>query len=101
MLLSVLMGFLAAYGLLCGLWVVFGNRLTGYSPCRTLLFPHPGQAEGIICRYRWLRHLGLLRGSIQVVTDERIIQNDPNVEILTTEQYRLRMEQEKDKTDGT
>lgn len=66
---SILLGALAAWGLLCGLWAGLGWLLDGGQEQIIVLCPETAHPEQTAARYRWLRSLGLLRGRITLVCD--------------------------------
>ena len=64
----VLMGTLAAFGLVCAVWAVMGWLIPGNKGGATVCLCRPGLAERhIVKRYGWLRDLGLLRDPILLV----------------------------------
>lgn len=92
----VIIGFLAAFGVLCALWVVLGSWLTNAAPCRIVLFPAPGR-EGVAARrFLWLRELGLIKGRLTLVCDAEPAHLPSGVECLTWEQYVQVLEQERE-----
>lgn len=100
----IIIGFLAAFGALCALWVMFGAWLTAPAEGRIVIFPAPHQEEVALRRYLWLRSLSVLRGPVTVVTVAPLCPSLTDriywVEFLTLEQYMLRLEQEREKIDG-
>ena len=64
MILYVLLGLLAAFGLLCILWALFGFFLPGSSRCTIVLLCKPEKEAPLLRRLLWLRELGVLRYSI-------------------------------------
>lgn len=96
MLWYVIIGFFAAFGALCALWVLLGAWLTDAAPCRTVLFPAPGREARAVRRYLWLRELGLIRGRITLVCDTPPTKIFTGVECLTREQYSQQLEQERE-----
>ena len=61
MILYVLLGLLAAFGLFCVIWVLFGFLLPGSRRCSVILLCSPKDEAAILCRLLWLREIGLLR----------------------------------------
>ena len=61
MILYVLLGLLAAFGLLCALWALFGCFLPGSCRCTLILRCRAQEENGLLRRLLWLRELGLLR----------------------------------------
>ena len=64
MILYVLLGLLAAFGLLCILWTVFGFLLPGCSRFTVFILCKPEKESALLRRLLWLRELGVLRCSI-------------------------------------
>ena len=64
MIWYVLLGLLAAFGLLCIMWVLFGFLLPGSSRCTVVVLCRPGREASLLRRFLWLRELGLLRCTI-------------------------------------
>ena len=60
----VLLGFLAAFGLVCVLWVLVGMFLPGSGRCTLILICDPKAESAILRRIIWLREMGLLRCGI-------------------------------------
>lgn len=63
----VLLGFLAAFGLLCALWVLLGLILPGAYPCEAAVLCPRGREIAVIRRFCRLRELGLTRSSLTVL----------------------------------
>lgn len=64
----ILMGALAAFGLICALWTAAGWLLPGSRGGAVILLCRPGLKEApAVRRYGWLRDLGLLREPILLV----------------------------------
>ena len=61
MIWFVLLGFLAAFGLLSALWAIFGFLLPGSHRCGVVLLCEPDAEWLLLHRLLWLRQLGLLR----------------------------------------
>ena len=53
-------GTLAAFGAFCALWVLAGLFLPRHPGAAVVVLSGPGD-EAILCRYRWLRGIGLVR----------------------------------------
>jgi hypothetical protein len=64
MMWYVLLGLLAAFGLLCILWALFGFLLPGCSRCTIVLLCKPEREAPLLRRLLWLRELGVLRCGI-------------------------------------
>ncbi len=98
MALYILLGTLAAFGLVSGLWVLYGLLLPAdresviYAPAR------PGVAERSFARrYLWLRELGLLRCSLTMIDlglrgSERDWLTDRGITICTPAELSARLE---------
>lgn len=63
----VLLGFLAAFGALCALWVLFGVFLPGSVPCEAAVHCPKGREIAVIRRFCRLRELGLTRSDLAVL----------------------------------
>ena len=61
MMLYVLLGLLAAFGLFCVLWVIFGFLLPGSRRCTVILLCNPSDEAAMLSRLLWLREMSLLR----------------------------------------
>ena len=96
MLWYVIIGFLAAFGALCALWVLLGAWLTDAAPCCVVLFPAPGREEAAVRRFLWLRELGLIKGRLILVCDTPPAHLPSVVECMTREQYGQTLEQERE-----
>ena len=66
MIWYVILGALAAYGLLCLLWVLLGPSMMGKSRCTMLVLCQPEQEPQILYRLLWLRETGLLRCNLML-----------------------------------
>ena len=64
MIWYVLLGLLAAFGLLCALWVLLGIWLTGSRRCTVVLLCGAEAEAALLRRLLWLRESGLLRCGI-------------------------------------
>ena len=102
MLLFVVIGFFAAFGALCMLWVLLGVWLLNPSGSQIILFPPPGREERVVHRYLWLRSLGLVKGKVTVVSQEpfALQENYPGVLFLTWGQFLSELDQEREKLYG-
>ena len=109
MLIWILLTVLAAFGALCALWALFGFMLPGQCGAALVCFCRPGnQEEAILRHYGWLRGTGLLRAPLLLVdcglTEEernRLLKGRQGVEICSPEELAHRLEQERNKLDGT
>ena len=91
----VIMGMLAAFGLLSMVWVAFGWLLPGGQGCVLVCY---GAADPeIIARWKWLQSLGFLRCPLVAVTEESCeeTENCAGAELLT------RLEMERNRVHGT
>lgn len=70
MVISILMGTLAAWGALCAVWAALGWLLPGSSRVTMILLCPETEPEPVIARCRWLLGLGLLRGRLIVAGDQ-------------------------------
>ena len=96
MIWYAIVGFLAAFGALCVLWILLGAWLTGPASGRVILCPPPGREEKAVRRWQWMRNLGLVKGALTVVCAQRPIHNSPGVEFVTLEQLCKQLEQERE-----
>ena len=69
MLVYAVIGMLAAFGMLCVLWVLLGALLPGSGKTVIYCICAKEQAVYIRRRWRWLRDLGLVRGRIVILCD--------------------------------
>ena len=67
MIWYVVLGLLAAFGLFCVFWTLFGFLLPGSSRCTVVLLCKPEREAAVLRRFLWLRELGALRCSILIV----------------------------------
>ena len=93
----LILGLLAAFGMLCAAWAVFGWLLPDLRGCVLVCCGQP-DAE-IFTKYKWLKGLGLLDCPFLVVSDE--MTEDPDVENCTGEELLSRLEMERNRFDGT
>lgn len=63
----VLFGFLAAFGLLCAIWVLFGLILPVKVKCDVAVVCREGSEIAVIRRFCRLRELGLTRSNLTVL----------------------------------
>ena len=98
---------LAAYGLVCAFWTVFGLWFSGARGWAAVCFSGPGQTAAI-GRCRWLRSWGLFRGPIFLVqqnasqdTPELSSRERENIEICTLAALSARLELELENFAGT
>lgn len=71
MLGYAVIGMLAAFGMLCALWVLLGVFLPGSSKTVTYCLCSKEDAIYIRRRWRWLKDLGLIRGRIVILCDKQ------------------------------
>ncbi len=93
----LVLGVLAAFGLLCAAWAVFGWLLPGMKGCVLVCVGVP--EEQMLAKYRLLHGLGILECPLLVVADlenERI-----EYEICGREELFSRLERERKRFDGT
>ena len=92
MLWHVIIGALAAYGLLGVLWALFGWLLPGGRGCAVCCFGMPD--EGILWRYRWIQAMGLWQIPLLVIPeDDRT--DEIQMELCGRENLISRLEQER------
>ena len=91
----VIMGALAAFGLLSAGWACLGWLLPSGQGCALVCY---GMAdEGILSRWKWLQSLGLLRCPLICVTDEQCHE----IENCAGEELLFRLEMERNRFHGT
>lgn len=98
----ILLGTLAAIGLLSVLWVCYGALLSG---CREGVFVCMGQPCGeTVARYCWLRDMGLINGPMLIVDDaweeEYSLLTGNGIEVCRREDLFARLERERDGNDA-
>ena len=103
----VIIGALAAFGLVCALWAALGWLLPGSTGAALVCVVRPGRAEeAVIRRYRWLRDLGLLKGPLLLVRQgwegpeaEALLRRCPGIEFCEPEELASRLELERERLD--
>ena len=97
--MQILIGLLAAFGLVCALWCLFGLWLSG--GCGWVAICYEGKSQtGALRRCRLLRSWGLYRGPILLVTRENnrelgaLARETEDVEICTLADLPARLELE-------
>lgn len=63
----VFFGFFAAFGVLCALWVLFGQCLPASSGCQAAVCCPKEKVIPVLRRFCWLRELGLTRCELTVI----------------------------------
>lgn len=96
MILYVIFGAAAAFGVLCAIWVVLGSLIPGSRGCRVTVSCPAGEEMAVIRRYLWLRELGFTRSGLTVLhsalppaRQQAIRQRHPYIEFSTKEQEEL------------
>ena len=96
----VIMGTLAAYGLLSILGIIWGAVLPEGRGCAIVCMGYP--EEGTVARYRWLKGMGLFSGPLIVVADAEELQRKwADIEICSPGELIARLEWERNRFDGT
>lgn len=95
----VILGVLAAFGLLSVLWAALGWLLPGGKGMALVCVGEPD--AGILARYKWLRSLGLLACPLIVAAEDAALQPMDGMEICAPESLLFRLELERDQIDGT
>ena len=93
----MILGVLAAFGLFCALWAVFGWLLPGLRGCALVFVGVPG--EMMLKKYRLLRDMGLLECPLLAVAERETERTD--IEICCREALLSRLEMERNRFDGT
>lgn len=91
------LGMLAAFGSFCILWVLLGWILPGGKGCAVVCCGVPD--EGMICRYHWLRGLGLVAWPLLAVAEAKDIRHE-YAEICSGEELLSRLEWERYGSNG-
>ena len=91
----VILGTLAAYGLLCALWAAFGWLLPGLRGWVLVCVGIP--VEGTLGTVKWLKGMGLLSCPVLIAAEEA----DYDREICSPETLLSRLEMERKRFDGT
>lgn len=107
MIIWIILIVLAAFGLLCALWAVFGALLPGQRGAAMVCICRGAAEEEQTVRHcAWLRDLGLFRGPLLLVdagmppeARSRLGQVRQDVEICTLEALASRLEQERNRLD--
>lgn len=94
----LVIGILAAFGVLAMLWAIFGSMLPDCRGCALVCWDVPD--EGIVSRYWWLTGVGLLRCPLIAVVSAETPVLEP-AERCTGEALLARLEWERRKSDGT
>ena len=100
--LEVVLVFLAAFGVLCVLWALFGQLLPGHKGMVLVYHANGAEPDAVARYYCWLRGMGILRSPLIVVdgglTDRqsRMLQGH-GIEICKPEELACRIEQERKK----
>ena len=105
MIWFVLIGLLASFGLLCAVWIVLGNWLTGTQMQVLTVHVTAGRESSVARRLLWLRDLGMVESRFVVVTDIEdetrlaLLRQYRGILFLSPEQYLAYLEQERGKID--
>ena len=105
---TVILGFLAAFGLLSALWVGAGLFFPAKEGGAAVVLCGPGlKEESFIRRWCWLRELGAVRGSLLVI-DRGLNPEERNrlaeyrfVEFCSLEELAARLELERNQIERT
>lgn len=103
-----LIGAMAAFGLFCVIWVLFGWLIFGDVGGAVVCLCHPGlREEPLVYRYCWLRGMGLVRAPLLAVdcglsdSERAWLQGCRGVELCSLEDLPSRLELERNRIDGT
>lgn len=78
---------LAAFGLLCALWVCLGFLLPGQKGVVMVYRCRGESVDALVRRYRWLRDVGLIRCPLIIIDDgmsdkqRKLLENRPGVRV--------------------
>ena len=96
----VILGFLAAFGALCALWVLLGGWLTGCRGGDLIIRCAKGTELAALRRYRWLQGMGLVHSKLIVLDNglppllrQELERRNPDVEFIVPEQLTARLKQ--------
>ena len=95
----ILLGTLAAFGLLSVLWTLLGWLLPSGRGLVLVCMEHPD--PGVLARYRWLRGMGFLSCPLVSVTETVSTCMPKDMEFCSRKDLLVRLEQEKELTYGT
>jgi hypothetical protein len=100
----ILLGTLAAIGLMSSLWVCFGWLLPGAKGGALVCVGWPD--AGTVSRYRWLREIGMLHCPLLIGTEDAEAPEEERlcscgIELCSPENLVLRLERERKNSDGT
>ena len=93
----MILGTLAAFGLFCAAWTLFGWLLPGLKGWALVCKGNP--CEETFCRIKWLKAMGLLNCPLLIVAETG--EFNPDVEICSGENLLSRLEMERNRFDGT
>lgn len=100
----VLIGFFAAVGFLCLLWLIFGAFLPAAAPAEVAVLCRRGREQAILRRYRWLRDLGLTRCRLIMLNSQlpqaqqrALTEHFPGVKFCTLEEWDKIMKERTEK----
>ena len=107
MILWIILTVLAAFGLLCAAWALFGILLRGQRGAVMVCFCRGTEEEEQTLRHcAWLRDMGLFRGPLLLVdagmtpdSRDRLLRCGRGGELCTTEELASRLEQERNRLD--
>ena len=107
MILWIILTVLAAFGLLCAAWALFGLLLRGQRGAAMICICRGAVEEEQTIRHcAWLRDVGLFRGPLLLVDAgmspeerSRLLRCSRGGEICTTEELASRLEQERNRLD--
>ena len=99
MIWFILLGTLAAFGLLCCVYCILGLFLSDdVRPKLVCLLPRSHHPDGAIARYRLLRDLGLVQGPLLILGAEP--ENaGADIEFCTVQELSARLELERNTLD--
>ena len=93
----IILGLLAAFGLLSALWAAFGWLLPGDRGWVVVRYGKPRPEQ--MARIRWLKSMGMLSCPVLIVTETGETETD--TEICSGENLLSRLEWERNRFDGT
>lgn len=103
----IILGVLAAFGVLSGVWALFGWLFScGIGGALVCMCRPGGQEMALVQRYSWLRGVGLIRSPMLLVGSTLSLREQallcrkyPGIEFCSLEELAPRLEVERDRLD--
>lgn len=104
----IMLSVMAAFGVLCALWILFGFLVADQRGASTVCLCRSGIAEEpVIRRYLWLYNTGLIRSPLLLVDcglteqERTLLLHHDNIILCTAEDLLTLLEQEREYLDRT